>query len=76
MSRADRASAYTESCDDVLRSEASQVSTDIWRSDTIRKHRIGLRLQVVDSQWRDVRVVEGARLESDAGERHQATPKR
>ena len=25
---------------------------------------------------RDVRVVEGARLESEAGERHQATPKR
>jgi len=28
------------------------------------------------NKWRDVRVVEGARLESEARERHQAIPKR
>jgi hypothetical protein len=33
------------------------------------------RSQLVDSKWRDVRVVEGARLESDSGELHRATPK-
>jgi len=32
-------------------------------------------MQVVDSKRRDGRVVEGARLESEAGEGHQATPK-
>jgi hypothetical protein len=31
--------------------------------------------QVVDFKRIDVRVVEGARLESDFGERHQAIPK-
>jgi hypothetical protein len=30
---------------------------------------------LIPLERRDVRVVEGARLESDFGERHQATPK-
>ncbi len=33
------------------------------------------RPQIVDSKRRDVRVVEGARLESEAGDTHQTTPK-
>ncbi len=31
--------------------------------------------EVVDSEWRDGRVVDGARLESDFGKQLQATPK-